>query len=79
MIIKILGTGCKNCENLTKNTKIALEETGIPAEIIKVTDLLDIAAHGVMSTPGLVIDELVVSQGKVLSPKDIGALLKKHS
>lgn len=75
MIIKILGTGCKNCENLTKNAKEALAEAGVEAEILKVTDFMDIAAYGVMSTPGLVVDEKVVSQGKVLKAKDIKKLL----
>jgi small redox-active disulfide protein 2 len=77
MIIKILGSGCKNCETLTDNTKAALTETGIRAEIVKVTDFKDIMAFGVMSTPALVIDEKVVSYGKVLKPKEIVELLKK--
>lgn len=79
MIIKILGSGCKNCENLTKNTEIALEEAGIEAEIIKVTDFKDIMEYGVMSTPALVIDEKVVSSGKVLKPKAILKKLKDFS
>lgn len=75
MIIKILGSGCKKCETLTKNTEEALNEIGKDAEIVKVTELADIVAYGVMSTPALVIDEKVVSAGKVLKPKDIISLL----
>ena len=71
MIIKILGSGCKSCETLTTNTKLALAEMNLVAEIVKVTDFMDIAAFGVMSTPALVIDEKVVSFGKVLKPKEI--------
>lgn len=71
MIIKILGSGCRNCVTLKENTETALKEIGLEAEIIKVTDFKDIMAYGVMSTPALVIDEKVVSFGKVLKPKEI--------
>jgi small redox-active disulfide protein 2 len=77
MVIKILGSGCKNCIALKENTETALKETGIKAEIIKVTDFKDITAYGVMSTPALVIDEKVVSFGKVLKPKEIAKILEK--
>ena len=77
MIIKILGPGCKNCVNLAANTAEALKELGMEAEIIKVTDYKDMAAYGIMSTPALVIDEKVVSYGKVLKSNDIVKLLEK--
>ena len=77
MTIKILGSGCKNCVTLAENTKAAISELGIQADIIKVTDFSEIAGYGIMSTPGLVIDEKVVSSGKVLKPKDIIHLLEK--
>ena len=77
MEIKILGTGCKNCINLTKNTEEALQELGMEATITKVTDMKDIAKYGIMRTPGLVIDEKVVSYGKVASTEEITELLKK--
>ncbi|AFV01148.1 MULTISPECIES: thioredoxin family protein [unclassified Dehalobacter] len=76
MIIKILGSGCKNCVTLTENTKVALEEAGVSGEVMKVTDIQDIMAYGVMSTPALVIDEKVVSFGKVLKPKEIVKILE---
>ncbi|HEY5586240.1 MAG TPA: thioredoxin family protein [Ruminiclostridium sp.] len=79
MIIKILGSGCKNCVTLKENTETALKEVGINAEIIKVTDIKDIMAFGVMSTPALVIDEKVASFGKVLKPKEIVKILEKMS
>lgn len=75
MIIKILGSGCKNCITLNQNTEIALKEMGLEAEIVKVTSFQEIMAYGVMSTPALVIDEKVVSYGKVLKPKDIVKLI----
>ncbi len=77
MKIKVLGPGCKNCENLADNTKAALKEMGLEAEIEKVTDFAEIAGYGILSTPGLVVDDKVVSSGKVLKPKDIVKLLTK--
>lgn len=77
MIIKILGSGCKNCENLKSNTETALRESGITAEVVKVENMKDIVSYGVLQTPALVIDEKVVSCGKVLKSKDIIKLLNK--
>lgn len=77
MVIKILGSGCKNCVTLSENTKNALVKLSMDAEIVKVTDFADIAAYGVMSTPALVIDEKVVSFGKVLKTDDIVKILEK--
>ena len=76
MIIKVLGSGCRNCVNLKENTEAALKEAGVEAEIVKVTDIKDIMAYGVISTPALVIDEKVVSFGKVLKPKEIVKILE---
>lgn len=77
MIIKILGTGCKKCIALKGNTETAVKKTGINAEIVKVEDLKDISGYGVMSTPALVIDEKVVSYGKVLKPEEIIKIIEK--
>lgn len=75
MIIKILGSGCKKCLALEANVKTALTATGIAADVEKVTDIIDIARYGIMSTPGLVIDEKVVSSGRVLTVAEISALV----
>ena len=77
MIIKILGTGCKKCSTLYDNTLKALQELAIPAEVIKVEDVQEIIKYRVMATPGLVIDDEVVSKGKALSTKEIIKLLQK--
>lgn len=77
MEIKILGSGCKNCVKLAGNTEEALKTLGMEATITKVTNLQDIAAYGIMRTPGLVIDEKVVSYGKVAKTEEIVELLKK--
>jgi small redox-active disulfide protein 2 len=65
MTIKILGTGCANCRRLEQLARDAVAELGIQAQIEKVTDIPGIMAYGILSTPGLVINEVVVSQGKV--------------
>lgn len=77
MIIKILGSGCKNCVALKENTEKALKETGIEAEVVKVENMKDIVSYGVMQTPALVIDEKVMSFGKVLKSNDIIKILEK--
>lgn len=78
MIIKVLGSGCKNCNALKENTEKALKETGINAEIIKVENMKDIVSYGVLQTPALVINEKVVSYGKVLKPSDIVKILENN-
>ena len=75
MIIKVLGSGCKRCLTLGDNVAAALGNLGMQAEIVKVTDFAEIAAYGVMSTPGLVVNEKVVSTGKVLTAEEIGKLI----
>ncbi len=76
MIVKILGTGCKKCVTLTESAQQALSSLGLDAEIVKVTDIAEIAAHGVMSTPALAIDDKVVSVGKVLTPSEVAVLIQ---
>lgn len=71
MVIKILGSGCTNCKKLMENTKKAVEELGINAEVVKVEDLKDILAYGVMKTPALVVDEKVKAMGRVLTVEEI--------
>lgn len=75
MEIKILGAGCKKCTALAENAKSAADAAGIDANIEKVTDLVDIARYGVMSSPALVVEDKVVATGKVLSAKEIGVFL----
>lgn len=75
MKIKILGSGCAKCRTLENNTRTAVKELNLDAEIIKITDVNQITDYGVMMTPAIVVDEKVLSYGKVLSPADIKALL----
>ncbi|GGK63149.1 thioredoxin family protein [Ornithinimicrobium pekingense] len=75
MHIKILGPGCRNCEALERETRAALDQLGVQASIEKVTAYPDIAAYGVMSTPGLVVDEDVLVYGRVPRRDEIAQLL----
>lgn len=75
--IKILGSGCKNCITLTENTKLAISQMKLQANIEKVSDLSAITGYGVMSTPALVVNEKVVSYGKVLKANEIVKILEK--
>ena len=75
MEIKVLGTGCASCKALHKTVKQAVAELGIEATIIKEEDLMQIMNYNVMSLPGLVINEKVVSTGKKLSMADVKAFL----
>ena len=75
MIIKILGSGCKKCVALGDNAKAAAASAGIDADIEKVTDIIAIAGYGIMSTPGLVINERVVVQGRVPTVEQIQELI----
>lgn len=75
MKIKVLGTGCKKCKDLEKNTIAALEELNLEAEVEKVEEIREIMKYKVMSTPALVVDDKVVSTGTLLTVKELKALL----
>ncbi|MFI3284749.1 MAG: thioredoxin family protein [Erysipelotrichaceae bacterium] len=75
--IKVLGGGCAKCNQLEKVTKEALSELGIIATIEHVVDFSLIASYGVMSTPALMVDEKIVSTGKVLKKAEVMAILEK--
>lgn len=63
--VKILGSGCANCRKLEAVAREAASAAGIEAEFVKVTDMKDIMAYDLLSTPGLVIDEKLVSSGRI--------------
>lgn len=76
--IKVLGAGCKSCHELYENTKQAVNDMGFDLEIEYITDMEKVMTYGVMSTPALVVNEKVVSMGKVLKTTDIEKLLTKY-
>lgn len=71
MVIKILGSGCANCKKLEENARKAVQELGIEAEIVKVSEMKDILSYGVMKTPALVVDEKVKIMGRVATAEEI--------
>jgi small redox-active disulfide protein 2 len=71
MNIKILGTGCPNCQKLEANTKQALEELKLEANVEKISEIQDIMSYGIMSTPALVVDEAVLVVGMVPSVEEL--------
>ncbi len=77
MDIKVLGPGCPKCHTLEKNTKEAVRELGLEAEVSKVTDVNEIAGYGVFITPGLVVDGEVKLTGKVATKNEIKKLLSE--
>ncbi len=77
--VKILGSGCKKCNELELNTKAALKHLGMDMTIDHVTDFAHIASYGVMTTPALVVNGNVVAYGKVLKTDEIVRLLHKSN
>ena len=71
MKIEVLGVGCPKCKQLIANVEAAVKELNMQVEISKVTDIDKITEYGVMMTPALAVDGIVVSSGKVLSPEEI--------
>ena len=75
--VKVLGPGCKNCHALLESTQAAMKEIGSAVTVEYVTDMAAVASYGVMSTPALVVNEKVVSSGKVMKAGDVVKLLHK--
>ena len=77
MNVKVLGGGCSKCETLLANAKEAIEKAGVKAEVEYITDMEQVMSYGVMSMPTIVVNEQVVSMGKVLKAAQVEELLKK--
>jgi small redox-active disulfide protein 2 len=75
--IEILGTGCKKCQQLEVNAKQAVVNLNLTAEVLHITDPVEIAMRGVMSTPAMTINGKVVSKGQVISTEQIQPLLQR--
>ena len=75
--IKVLGAGCKSCREQYENTKEAGKAMGLSADIEYITDMKKVMEYGVMSMPAVVVNEKVVSMGKVLKAADVENLLHK--
>ncbi|MCB2166129.1 MAG: TM0996/MTH895 family glutaredoxin-like protein [Deltaproteobacteria bacterium] len=76
MEIKILGPGCAKCEKTAKLVQEVVAETGAQARVVKVTDMMQIAGSGVVSTPAVMVDGDIKSTGKVPKKDEIAGWLK---
>lgn len=73
--IKILGTGCAKCKQTEEIVRQVVKEMGVEAEIIKVEDIMQIMAYNVLSTPAVVVDEVVKIKGRVPLANEVKNLL----
>lgn len=71
LTIKVLGSGCANCKRVEQIVRKVVADLVVEAEVIKVTDYNDITAYNVLSTPGLVINEKIVSTGRIPTPAEV--------
>lgn len=78
MNIKVLGSGCKKCEDVYNMCKELVNELNINAEVEKLTEFKDILKYGVMKTPGLVINEKLQASGRVPSKNEIKEFINKN-
>ena len=75
--VKVLGAGCKACHEQYENAKTAVKALGLDVEVEYITDMEKVMGYGVMSMPAIVVNEKVVSMGKVLKAADMEKLLRK--
>lgn len=75
--IKVLGAGCKSCHEQYENAKEAVKNLGLSVEVEYITDMEKVMSYGVMSMPAIVVNDKVVSMGKVLKAADVEKLLNK--
>ena len=75
--IKVLGAGCKSCHEQYENVKEAVRKSGLQVDVEYITDMEKVMSYGVMSMPVIVVNEKVVSAGKVLKTADVEKILNK--
>ena len=71
LTIKVLGSGCANCKRLEQIARKVISDMSAEADVIKVTDYNDIMSYNILSTPGLVINEKVMSSGRIPTPAEV--------
>jgi small redox-active disulfide protein 2 len=76
--IEVLGTGCAKCKSLLENVERAVQETGVPAEVVKVDSLQEIMSRGVMMVPALYVDGKAVAMGRAPGVEEIKNMIKKR-
>jgi len=71
LTIKVLGSGCANCKRVEQIVHKVVQEMTLEAKVIKVTEYPEIMKYNIMSTPGLVINEKIVSTGRIPTPAEV--------
>jgi small redox-active disulfide protein 2 len=71
LTIKVLGSGCANCKRLEQIARKVVSDMALEAEVIKVTEYPEIMKYNILSTPGLVVNEKVVSSGRIPTPAEV--------
>lgn len=79
MKIEVFGTGCPKCRGVEQNVAKAIEQMGLEAEVVKVTDIGEIIECGLMSTPGLAINGEMVAAGRIPSVEEIIGMIRERS
>lgn len=77
--IKVLGAGCKSCNEQYENAKQAVKNIGLSIEVEYITDMQKVMEYGVMRMPAIVVNEKVVSMGKVLKAADVEKIIRNFS
>lgn len=78
MKIEVLGPGCPKCHNTEENVRKAVAELGKTAEVVKVTDIMEMIKRGVMRTPAVIVNGKIVIQGKIPTVEHVKELLAKE-
>jgi small redox-active disulfide protein 2 len=78
MEIKVLGSGCANCKKLYETVKTAVAELKVEANVLYITDMMQIANAGLLRTPGLIINNKVASYGRVPSLEEVKSLINNQ-
>jgi len=71
LTIKVLGSGCANCKRVEQIARKVVSDMALEAEIVKVTEYPEIMKYNILSTPGLVVNEKVVSSGRIPTPAEV--------
>jgi small redox-active disulfide protein 2 len=75
--IRVLGPGCIRCQALYENTLIAVDEFGLDAEVVKSEDITEMLCRRMIGSPALVVDEKIVMEGNVPTPRTLGEFLSE--
>ena len=78
MEILVVGAGCASCDKVYTDTQEAVKELGLPAQVRKVEDLVEMVRMGIMSVPAIVLDGRVISAGRTIGKNQIVSLLKQE-